>query len=121
MSGPLPEPHVEVGTSRREWIALLAGPSLWWGHFVGVYLLGEVACELGATGPTVLGLTTLSWVIIGVTVLTLAVVAVAARMTWTYRRRTDRGYVLDVGIGLDALFAVAILFTGIPAAVLHPC
>lgn len=121
MSGPLPEPHVEVGTSRREWIALLAGPSLWWGHFMAVYLLGEVACEAGVTGPTLLGLPALSWVIVAATALALVVLAVAARMTWNYRQQTDRGYVLDIGLGLDALFAVAILFTGVPVAVLHPC
>ena len=120
MSGPVPEPHVEVGTSRREWIALLAGPSLWWGHFMAVYLLGEVACEIGWTGPSVLGISLLSWLILAGTVVGLVVVAVAARMTWTYREHTG-GHLLDIGLALDALFAFAIVFTGIPAVVLPPC
>lgn len=120
MSGPLPEPHVEVGTSRREWIALLAGPSLWWGHFMAVYLLGEVACEVGWTGPALFGLTVLAWLVIAGTVASLAVLALAARMTWTYRQ-DHGGHLLGIGLALDALFAVAIVFTGIPAAVLPPC
>lgn len=115
MSGPVPEPKVTVGTSRREWIALLAGPGLWWGHFLTVYLLSEGVCAAasGGTGPTWLPVA-----ILALTVLVLLVIAWAARQTWTYRRR---GQLMTVGLGLDALFAVAVVMTGVPAVVLSPC
>lgn len=123
MSGPVPEPEVPVASSRPAWIALLAGPSLWFGHFMAVYLLAEAVCA--ATGDLTpwLGLDPLRWTVIGLTVVVLVVIAVAARMTWTYRGppADDVDGLLVIGIGLDALFAIGVIATAVPALVLVPC
>lgn len=121
MSGPLPEPEVPVGTSRREWIALLAGPSLWFGHFMAVYLLGEAACAADLVGPEHLGLPVLSWVIVASTVVALGLLVWAAVQTASYRRTHDGGQLLGIGLALDALFALAIVLTGLSVVVLPPC
>ncbi|WP_370328067.1 hypothetical protein [Euzebya sp.] len=123
MSGPLPEPEVVTPTSRPVWIALLAGPSLWWGHFMAVYLLAEVVCEVGAAGPAWLGLTAFGWAVVAATAGALVATGVAARRTWTYRPEVEPSIdvLLLVGIGLDGLFALAIIATAAPVLWLRPC
>lgn len=123
MSGPIPEPEVPVASSRQAWIALLAGPSLWFGHFMAVYLLAEVLCTATPTPPAWLGLDPLRWAVLATTVVVLVVIGVAARMTWTSRgtHAAPVDGVLMIGLGLDALFAVGVVTTAVPALVLTPC
>lgn len=122
MSGPVPEPEVTVPSSRRLWIALLAGPSLWFGHFMAVYVLAEIVCVAGSDGQPSLGVEALRWAILAITAVVLVVLAIATRQTWTYHGRgvATRPLML-IGVGLDLLFALAIAATAIPALVLMPC
>lgn len=122
MSGPHPEPEVRVASSRPEWIALLSGPSLWFGHFMATYLLAEVACRGGLLLGPVAGLSWLAWIVLAGTAAAIAVLAFAAWQTRAHRRRdTGGGHLLDVALALDALFAVAILYVGLPVVVIAPC
>lgn len=122
MSGPVPEPDVPVASSRRAWIALLSGPSLWFGHFMAVYLLAEVVCAITPSPEAWLGLDPLRWAILAVTAVVLVVIAVAARMTWTYRgAQPEVDGLLAIGMGLYMLFAVGVIATAVPALVLAPC
>lgn len=118
-----------TSTSRPTWIALLAGPSIWFGHFMGVYLLAEAACAADSTGPQVLGLSLLSFSILAATALAVGVVLIAVVRTISYRRQQTGGdgpttatrNLLWLGLLLDGLFIIAILFTGLPVLVLNPC
>lgn len=123
MSGPMPEPEVVIPTSRPTWIAVLSGPSLWFGHFMAVYLVAEAVCAAGATGPEILGLSALRAGVVGLTVLALGVLAIAAVQTMSYRREQgpDASQLLVIALWLDALFAVSIIFVGLPPLVLAPC
>lgn len=132
MSGPLPEPQVHSVTSRPLWIALIAGPSLWFGHFMAVYLLTEAVCAAASTSLGVgstwleagaLGLSLLSVVVLVITVVAIGVVGWAMVATRSYDRQepADTGRVMAIGLWLDVLFVVAILFVGLPAMVLSPC
>jgi hypothetical protein len=125
------EPEPVEAPSRPTIIALLSGPSIWFGHFIGVYLLAEVACQFSVlggdpqAGGTTLGsggLPLVSIVVLAATVVALATLAVAAWQTVAYRREGGGDdLLLVVGLGLDALFAFAVLATGLPVLVLQPC
>ncbi|MGI9018318.1 MAG: hypothetical protein ACR2HR_14655 [Euzebya sp.] len=123
MSGPLPEPEVVTPTSRPTWIAVLSGPSLWFGHFMAVYLIAEVVCDSGTTGPQILGLSALKAGVVVLTILAVVTLGVAAVRTQSYRRQlgSDADPMLVIALWLDALFAVAIIFVGLPPLVLVPC
>lgn len=115
-------------SAARTWALLLAGPVIWFGHFMLVYLAAEVICNADA-GRRLLGVPLAAAVTIGATVAALAVVAGA--VVWTgreWRRDREEG---PAGIGdralsfaalaLAALFALAIVYTGLPALWLDPC
>lgn len=122
MTASPPEPEVHVPTSRPEWIALLSGPSLWFGHFMAVYLLGEVACAAGVLQDRAAGLSWLTWLVLAGTLAALAILGLAAQQTWSYRRRVEgSGQLLGMALALDALFALAIVAVGVPIALLEPC
>lgn len=129
--------------SRWAWAMFLAGPAIWFSHFMLVYLIAEAGCTSGGPGlelfdpPVPVTVTLVSTV--------LAVVAAAAAAAWAFRhwRRTERqletapddvedlageldddrrrGALALAGFLLSALSVVAILFTGAPALVLGPC
>lgn len=132
MSGPLPEPQVLSVTSRPLWIALIAGPAIWFGHFMAVYLLTEAVCAAAATSPSVgsswlgtgvLGLSLLSVVVLVITIVAIGVIGWAMVATRSYDRQdpADTHRVMAIGLWLDVLFIVAVLFVGLPAMVLAPC
>lgn len=115
------------------WALFLAGPAIWFAHFMAVYLLAEAACAAGGLDAEVLGLSALSLVTLVATALAAAaslVLAGVALRRW--RSRTDdpadwlAGDDRNAGLALagsilGALFVVAILFVGLPAAFLEPC
>lgn len=135
---------VDVSRDRRArviWVVFLAGPVIWFAHFMVVYLIAEAGCT--GEGP---GLSALAPPV--PTIATLAVTAVAAVgclwcAWWGYRRwrdnaedpepdvtgdlsgdlpQDDRGGTLAfVGFLLSSLSFVTVLLVGVPAAVLPPC
>jgi hypothetical protein len=135
---------VDVSRDRRArsiWVALLAGPIIWFTHFMVVYLAVEAGCT--GDGP---GLTVFDPPV--PTVLTVAATVVAAiaclwSAVWALRRwrvRDDRsgaamtddlsadleygdrnGLLSFVGFLLSSLSVVAILMVGLPALVLPAC
>jgi len=135
---------VDVSRDRRSrsiWVALLAGPIIWFTHFMVVYLAVEAGCT--GDGP---GLTVFDPPV--PTVLTVAATVVAAiaclwSAVWALRRwrvRDDRsgaamtddlsadleygdrnGLLSFVGFLLSSLSVVAILMVGLPALVLPAC
>ena len=135
---------VDVSRDRRArsiWVALLAGPIIWFAHFMVVYLAVEAGCT--GDGP---GLSVFDPPV--PTVLTVAATVVAAiaclwSAVWALRRwraRDDRsgaamtddlsadleygdrnGLLSFVGFLLSSLSVVAILMVGLPALVLPAC
>lgn len=137
---------VDVSQDRRRrwiWAMFLAGPIIWFGHFMLVYLVAEAGCTGDGPGlnvfdpPVPVTLTLVSSV--------LALAACAAATLWAFRhwqsasneveRSPDdaedlageydddrrRGALAFAGLLLSAFSAIAILFTAAPALVLGPC
>jgi hypothetical protein len=126
------------GLSRSPWLHFLGGPILWSAHFLATYNWVEFACRahLLVLDSTLLGFTILSWSVLG---LTLSAMLAALYVGWlsyqSWRRIKgpqgpderetwslhSRGFMAFSGVFLSALFALVILFTGLPALVLEPC
>lgn len=131
------EDHVptpaDQGHGMAVWVLFLAGPTLWFTHFILVYVLAEVLCKplAGVDGVTALPLVSV------LTVVATIVFALAAAVgsALAYRRwRESRDAPADderasaqgeslvfAGFLLGVLFTVAVVFTGAPAVVLRPC
>jgi len=118
---------------RAIWGLFLAGPIIWFGHFMIVYLMGETWCSADDSAEEILGLPVLSFVTVVVTVVAAGVTLVFAEIAHRrWRARADnRSDWLDgddrnaglalAGALMGMLFAFAILFVGLPAAFLVPC
>lgn len=137
---------VDLSKDRRlrwMWVIFLAGPVIWFSHFMLVYLVAEAGCTGGGPGlrafdpPVPVAFTLVS------TAVAVPLCAVAA--IWAFRHWRDssregelavddvselsgeldddrrRGSLAFAGFILSALSVVAVLFTGAPALVLGPC
>lgn len=133
---------------RTTWLVLVAGPIIWFTHFMLVYLVAEAGCTGNGRGmdvfdPPVPVLTTIVATVIAVALCVAA--AVWARRWWrasqqaldTRRRRAEEagdaagveafdaetrsGSLAFVGYLLSLFSIVAVLFTGAPAVVLWSC
>lgn len=131
---PLP---TEAAGAKTVFVLFLAGPTIWFTHFMLVYLLAEVLCKPLRVDVRVAGLALVSFLTLVATV--LAAVAAAAFSVWSLRRwqavtrgassseaeqpeiQSHQAALAFTGFLLGALFSVAILFTGAPALWLQPC
>lgn len=130
----------DAPSSRTIWVLFLAGPTIWFAHFMLVYLVAEAVCVGGRPDRELWGMPLVSTVTVVATV--AAVVAIAAFTAVAYRRwRQDEALVdgqgddeeeLAAAVGRDralafagfvlgVLFVVAVLYTGAPALWLTPC
>lgn len=101
-------------------LLFLGGPVIWIAHFMVVYLLGEVLCTgLGGVGR-VLGLPTISFVTLVLTVPAVLATALVTRRAWR-ARGGEHGDLAFVGFLLGALSMIAILFDGLMPAFLTGC
>jgi hypothetical protein len=129
-------PSTETRSLWALWFGLLAGPLIWSVYFMAGYALVEFACKLGLLRFNLLGLSAVSAIIIGLTLVALLATLYAgfvAYQKWQRMRRdesdqVDRGraekspmFMALAGVLLSGLFALLILLTGIPALVLRPC
>jgi hypothetical protein len=133
---------VDVSADRQDriiWVAFLAGPVLWFTHFMIVYLVAEAGCTGGGPGlevfdPPVPKAVTAAATAVGATATILAA-------AWNHRRwradpqRTDqpanltgepsdgtgRGPLAFAGLLLAGLSTVAILFQGLLGLFLPAC
>jgi hypothetical protein len=133
---------VDVSGDRRDriiWVAFLAGPVVWFAHFMIVYLVAEAGCTGGGPGlelfdPPVPKAVTAAATIVGATATLLAA-------AWNHRRwRANspaadqpadltgepsdgggRGSLAFSGLLLAGLSTVAILFQGLFGLVLPAC
>lgn len=144
-AGGTPAP-VDVSADRRvrlTWAAFLAGPTVWFAHFMVVYLVAEAGCTGGGPGLAVFDPPVPVVVTLMTTVAAVALCAAAAVWAfgrWRESQRTleaapdaaqslsgefdddqRRGALGFAGFLLSSFSAVAVLFTGGPALVLGPC
>lgn len=128
--------------ARRRFLTLaglfLAGPSIWMVHFLVVYLLAEVFCAADVDAE-IRSLPVLSVVTLVLTLVAVAGAAVTTVLAFRRWRRAasdasvDDGHQRSASSGehdaelalagflLGTFFIVAILFVGLPAAILDPC
>lgn len=101
----------------HDFLLLMAGPVVWAVHFLAIYSFTGVICARPAL-PTSL----VTW---GVTLAGVAAIAVLALLFLWVRPRApdadDRHLVRQVGIGLAALSALAIVWETLPLFLAVPC
>ena len=131
---------VDVSRDRRahvKWIVFLAGPVIWFAHFMVVYLVAEAGCTGGGPGLRVFNHPVPTIVTVAAT--GVASIACLGFAGWAYVRwrgskkdspatrsgdpeDEDRGAEpAFAGFLLSLLFFIAILMDGLPAVVLRAC
>lgn len=116
------------------WFVGLAGPVLWTVQLLMSYLLVSLACRTGITGGEILGIAGIHVLLIGI-MLGLALVVLYAGVTaFRIARRigtreesgamailTRRRFMAFAGVLYSLLFAVGIIWFGLPAFFVSPC
>jgi magnesium-transporting ATPase (P-type) len=122
----------ETGTGTDLW-RVIAAPIVWAVHFLFCYVFAAVYCEkLGRDAS----LDTATWIIVGATVLALALIGLSTHHLWRVRGRslTDDDFEYEhntpeerhrflshVALMLCVLSAVAVLYVAIPMLYLTSC
>lgn len=115
------EPVVVTPSTIGTWSLTLAGPVLWFVHFVVVYLLAEAACEAQRTAEmTFISERTLSWSVAIATIVAALLCVLAAVAAWRRHRREGEPMMV-VGTLLGVGSAATVLAVGLPGLVLGPC
>jgi hypothetical protein len=132
---PVPVDIAGIAGTRSTIALLLAGPVIWSGHFMLVYLVAEAGCTGDGPGlraldpPVPVALTVWTTVIAAIALLGVAVIALRR---WRLHRHdegdgdglepVDRdGALAFVAMVLALLGVVEVVFVGVPALVLGPC
>ena len=127
---PLP---ADQGHGLAVWLLFLAGPTLWFTHFILVYVLAEVLCKplAGVDGvtslPLISVLTIVATIVFAVATAAGAWLAFRRWREWQDSPRDEEQSAMQgetlvfTGFLLGLLFTVAVLMTGAPALVLRPC
>lgn len=130
---PMPVDLAEEPGAKSTMALFLAGPVIWTGHFLLVYLVVEAGCTGSGPGlrlfqPPVA--TVLTLVATAVAVAACLTTAVLAHRRWRVTRQRDQEAVSQPGHGaalafsgfaLSLLGVVTVLFVGLPALLLPPC
>jgi hypothetical protein len=137
---PVPVDVARDRPARVYWVVVLAGPVIWFVHFMVVYLAGEAGCTGDGPGldlfdPPVPTILTLAATVV-------AVLACVAFGVWGYRWWNPRRHAFGAadghhaddaedaqnrasagftGLLLAGLSLFAVLFVGVPAIFLRPC
>jgi len=121
----------ENDSRRTQWrllTGLLAGPVVYAIYFMAVYLLVEAACREGLLQGTAWGLTGLQGVVVGLTVVSVAITFALARYAArdgqqansTDAQRNHR-FLAQAGLWLSYFFVVVTLVTGMPVLFIAVC
>jgi hypothetical protein len=114
MSSPDPGARAGVDLSRRTLAPLLDaafGFFVWAAHLVGIYVAAALACGLDAVRTGALGPAGLRSVLVAVTALAAAVVALHGVRSWRRRREApEPRFRVAVTVGCDAIAALGIVW-----------
>jgi hypothetical protein len=104
------------GRLARQWLVLLLPPVAWAIALGAMFSVTDESCARGSH--------TALWVIVG----GCAVLAIAgAPLAWRERRHADQGdidrtrFMMELALGLSALFSLIVLMNAIPILLLSPC
>lgn len=116
------------------WFVGFAGPVLWSLQLLANYVLVSLACRTGVIGGEVLGIAGVHLLLIGI-MLALALVVLYAGLTaFRIARRigineesgaiaslTRRRFMAFAGVLYSIMFAIGIIWSGLPAFFVTPC
>lgn len=116
------------------WFVGLAGPTLWMLQLLVNYLVVSIACTTGLAGGTILGIDGVHLLLIGIMLSGALVVLYAGLTALRIARRigtaeepgaaatlTRRRFMAFGGVLYSILFAVGIIWFGLPAFFVSPC
>jgi hypothetical protein len=121
------------GAPSRFWAlySVLAGPLVWFVHFVFVWAVAEMGCIANYTNMPILTPSAIRTIVVVATVVALAAVALGLFTGWRWRGAVREGgvsmaesrakFLIQVGLSLSALFFVSIVVTALPAFVIGVC
>lgn len=109
-------------SSTRATLAMLAAPTLWFVHFLAVYIINALGCARGQWQTPWLGLPASSWTIVAVSVLTLAAIALVWYRAWTRgHHEGSGGFLLWLTGALSLLSGLAVVWETIPVLMVPAC
>ncbi|WP_458094579.1 hypothetical protein [Roseomonas sp. WA12] len=106
-----------------------AGFLVWAAHFGALYAVHAHACERDMAARHLLGMPWVAVLVVGATVLSLAVLAVLFRLTWpgtgprgaTEAREAEPDFTRWFGATACVMAGFAVVFEAVPALVLPAC
>jgi hypothetical protein len=124
MSGTPRAAGAGVGRGRL-WFGLLGGPVAWTAHLMLAYAIAEFGCVSPFGHRELLGLTAVTWGLLGVSAVTLAVAVAATRVARRARESAPEpggphadgpptGYLAASGLYLSGFSAFVILVQSVP-------
>jgi hypothetical protein len=133
--------QMRAENTRSLWWILVSGPTIWFVHFMVVYLLAETACKTNWLAFRILGINGLAAIVVGLTVLAVVgTVIFGLQGLRIWRKGRDmgvqegelggKGYVDPearstfiglAGMLLNLISGVIILLTAVPSLILRPC
>jgi hypothetical protein len=128
-----PAPTSIPGAPSRFWAlyAVLAGPLVWFAHFVLVWAVSEMGCIANYTNMPVLTPSSIRIIVAVVTVIALAAVGLSLFTGWRWRDAVRQGgvtmaesrakFLIQVGLSLSLLFFFSIVVTALPVFFVGVC
>lgn len=116
------EPVVPAPSSWRLWVLLLGGPSLWFAHFMVVYLTAEAVCTpklVGAEQPW--SDATLDGFVVVATIVAVALCLAVSLLSWRRLRREPAQWLWWVSIVLGIGSALTVVAVGVPVLAVGTC
>jgi hypothetical protein len=111
--------------------SVLAGPLVWFAHFVFVYAVAEFGCAANFTNMDVISPSAIRTIIVLATVAACIAVGVAGVLGYRQRSALSRDgvtpaetrmlFINSIGLGFSVLFFVSIVFSALPVFFLSAC
>lgn len=116
------EPVVPAPSSWRLWLLLLGGPTIWFGHFMVVYLAAEAVCTpklIGDEQPWTDA--TLDGFVVVATVVAVVLCLIVSGLSYRRLRREPRQWLWWVSVVLALGSALSVMAVGVPALAVGTC
>jgi hypothetical protein len=113
--------------------SVLAGPIIWFVHFIIVYVAGEFGCRINFTNQLIVSLTTIQLIVGIVTIVSVIGVGIGGMMAYRQWQSAENQqndvpspemlvhFLAMMAMLLSALFLFAIVMTAVPTIFLSTC